>query len=114
MLTVQRPKRSRRRQPKPKSIYDLIDWHCPSYRETKPGSTEYGAAILNIFGLLDGRYVWQTAYTRAKFADGAEADWFIGNSPASGEHAHVVGSFGEAISLARVELQSIPLPRWAN
>lgn len=82
------------------SIYDLIDWCCPSYQERLPGSTDYGATILNIFGLTDGRYVWQTAHIRKLFADGRPADWFLGMQPAAGPDAQVCRSFAEALAAA--------------
>ncbi len=95
-----------------KSIYDLLDKYCPAYQETKDGSTEFGAAVLAVYALLDGRYVWQTAYTRSKFLDGSRANWWIGNQPVAGPQAQVCKSFADAVTAARVELGRIGLPRW--
>lgn len=95
-----------------KVTYDQIDFYCPRYQEAKPGSTPLGATVLAIYGLLDGRYVWQIASVRKEFSDGARADWWIGHAPVCGPNAQVKASFAIALAEAREALAGAALPAW--
>jgi hypothetical protein len=111
----------KRRTKKPRSLWELFDWHCPRFIEIKPGSTEYGATTLEISGLLNGCYHWRIIFRRYLFADGSPADWQIGK-PSTSEpdgtyckpETQVCRTFSEALSRARLALNETPLPHWAD
>lgn len=104
----------KKKTPRTLSTYELIDWVCPHYVEMKPGSTDQTGVILEIIGLLDGRYLWNVIYTRERFPDGRRANWQLG-VPAMinlSPRPEPMQTFEDALNSARALMSVTPLPVW--